>query len=524
MDKPNASERRPELIFAMAGPLGTRLTALSDQLATELRSVGYNVIPIRVSALLQSFTSDWKAQESTGADARVRHLQGIANAVRGRLCDGAALARAAIVEIRRRRAELSAHPDNALDAYAFIIDQLKHPEEARLLRETYGDAFYLVGGHASRGTRVEEFARLIANSLDQSGQNKAYEGRASDLIEADDKSADKYGQNMRDTYPQADIFVDLNPVHGEHSIRRFVELLFGHPFRTPTPEEYAMYLASAVSLRSSDSSRQVGAAIVDIACSPDGKVRNADVLSVGMNEVPRAGGGFYWDGESPDARDQFLLPEDRARNIKTGLLAQLIGRIRAEKWLGVEAGNGDDSELARQLLPKLDGTQFMDIGEFSRPVHAEMAAIIDAARRGVSINGCSIYVTTFPCHNCAKHIVAAGLTRVVYLEPYPKSRADNLYHEELRCDSPDGKAQEGKVVFSAYSGVAPRQYGKLFSMTLRGTKYRPNRIEWERSRQSLRPLYVADHLQNGYVIAERQALQQLRDTGFDWDEKVTCPA
>ncbi|MDN3612645.1 hypothetical protein QWZ16_23945 [Vibrio ostreicida] len=29
-------------------------------------------------------------------------------------------------------------------------------------------------------------------------------------------------------------------------------------------------------------------------------------------------------------------------------------------------------------------------------------------------------VRLFPCHNCAKHIVASGIKRVVYVEPYPK--------------------------------------------------------------------------------------------------------
>ena len=69
----------------------------------------------------------------------------------------------------------------------------------------------------------------------------------------------------------------------------------------------------------------------------------------------------------------------------------------------------------------------MDLIEFSRTVHAEMAAIVDAARRGVSVQDCNLYTTTFPCHECAKHIVAAGIRRVVYIEPYPKSQALSLH-------------------------------------------------------------------------------------------------
>src|ERR1700688_2861175 len=106
-----------------------------------------------------------------------------------------------------------------------------------------------------------------------------------------------------------------------------------------------MYLASAVSLRSSDSSRQVGAVIVNISDNASGSVRNADVLAVGMNEVPRAEGGFYWDQSSPDARDQALLPEDRAAKIKISILSEVIERLRRQNWLKADASNADDSKL-----------------------------------------------------------------------------------------------------------------------------------------------------------------------------------
>jgi cytidine deaminase len=513
---------RSELIFALAGPLGTRLAALSGQLANALRGFGYDPIPIKVSALLPRFEG-WKDPDGSSEDVRVRHLQSTANSVRRRLGDGAALTRAAIAEVRRLRSERSEHPDKPAGGCAFIIDQLKHPDEARLLRRTYGDAFYLVGGHASRNTRKEEFARIISESHDKPGQGHLYEGLAAELIETDDRSDDDLGQNMRDTYPQADVFIDLNPIYGEHAVGRFVDLVFGHPFHTPTPDEYAMYLATAVSVRSSDSNRQVGAVIVKLAVNDASVVRNADVLAVGMNEVPRAGGGYYWDQQSPDARDQALFPEDRAERIKISILSEVIERLRKLNWLGPQIGNGNDGKLARELLSALQGAQFVSIGEFSRPVHAEMAAIIDAARRGVGIDGCSLYVTTFPCHNCAKHIIATGLRRVVYLEPYPKSRAADLYREELIPDSHDGQLRDDKVVFCAYSGVAPRQYARLFSMTQRGGKQGHNRQTWNEARMRLRPLNVPDHLQHGYVEAERHALKMLERAGYRWDVAAICP-
>ena len=120
-----------------------------------------------------------------------------------------------------------------------------------------------------------------------------------------------------------------------------------------------------------------------------------------------------------------------------------------------------------------------------------------------------LYATTFPCHNCAKHIIAAGIRRVVYLEPYPKSRANDLYREEIVLESIDGKEVPGQVVFSAYSGIAPRKYRQLFSMSERGAKQGMPLNNWNAGRRELSPLYVMRNGALAYVEAERQELGKL---------------
>jgi dCMP deaminase len=45
--------------------------------------------------------------------------------------------------------------------------------------------------------------------------------------------------------------------------------------------------------------------------------------------------------------------------------------------------------------------------------HAERVAIYSAARDGIPLRDCTIYVTLFPCHHCARAIILSGLTRVV---------------------------------------------------------------------------------------------------------------
>ena len=51
-------------------------------------------------------------------------------------------------------------------------------------------------------------------------------------------------------------------------------------------------------------------------------------------------------------------------------------------------------------------------------VHAEQNAIADAARRGVPIDGCIVYITHYPCINCAKLLISSGIRTIKYLNDY----------------------------------------------------------------------------------------------------------
>ena len=50
---------------------------------------------------------------------------------------------------------------------------------------------------------------------------------------------------------------------------------------------------------------------------------------------------------------------------------------------------------------------------------------------GAKVDECTLFATTFPCHHCARHIVAAGIRRVVYVAPYAKSRAVDLHDDAI---------------------------------------------------------------------------------------------
>jgi len=66
--------------------------------------------------------------------------------------------------------------------------------------------------------------------------------------------------------------------------------------------------------------------------------------------------------------------------------------------------------------------------ELCRGVHAEQNAVTQAAYFGVSVDGATIYTTTYPCSMCAKILINAGIREIVYSEGY----ADDLSKELLQ--------------------------------------------------------------------------------------------
>lgn len=60
----------------------------------------------------------------------------------------------------------------------------------------------------------------------------------------------------------------------------------------------------------------------------------------------------------------------------------------------------------------------LEEGHCVRTVHAEMNALLQCARHGRGTDGATIYVTHYPCLNCMKSILQAGIKRIVYLNDY----------------------------------------------------------------------------------------------------------
>ena len=85
----------------------------------------------------------------------------------------------------------------------------------------------------------------------------------------------------------------------------------------------------------------------------------------------------------------------------------------------------EKGECLRRKLNIASGTRH----ELCYAVHAEQNAIIQAARLGIKIGGATLYCTHQPCVICAKMIINAGISRVVYKEGYPDEFSMQLFAE-----------------------------------------------------------------------------------------------
>jgi len=450
--------QQPELVFGLVGALGSPMGKVVDLLTSKLGEVGYDAEEIRLSDFLDAYELPTVRPEvSDSPYVRYSRLMSRGNELRELLGRGDALAMHAAVKIYNRRAESGSR---ALERRSFILRQLKHPEEVRLLRQIYGEGFHLIGVYTPEKVRSE----YLRNALEMSSKD------AAELLQRDAGEEVAFGQQVTRTFHLADLFIavmgydDENIRHAGREIDRYIDLLFGRRIVTPTVDEYGMFLAHAAALRSGDLSRQVGAAIL---------ADTGEVISLGTNEVPCAGGGQYWGGEADD-RD-FVRGYDANEKMKYECLREVLESLQGDEWRGLSAQ--EQQGRVFDLAAKLANSRLMNLTEFGRAVHAEMEAILSAARLGVSVRGKSLFVTTFPCHNCAKHIVGSGLRRVVYIEPYAKSLADRLHGDAIAFSlgeeyrEGEGGQHPRRIPFEPFCGVAPRRFSDLFGMVERdGTR------------------------------------------------------
>ncbi len=452
-----------ELFFAVVGHVGSGTTLVAQQLDELLQGVGYESRILKA----RNEITEWAQKNSLAIPtmpidslAKIIELQNLGDQMR-ESGDHAAVATALALRIRTTRAGYLNQAANNTEPIrpdgknrAYILDSLRHPEEVRLLQRLYSGAFTLIGVVCDEDVRRD---RLVSKYKGADKQS------ATEFMRRDEGiSTPKYGQHVADAFEMADFYLDnteSRTLENDRSnkawdipgqLSRLLKIISHGEIQRPTSEETAMYVAHGAKLRSACLSRQVGASLID---------DYGNIVSTGTNEVPRSGGGVY--GESPDTDGSF----DGRCNVFKGfcrntdeqnkMIDELLGLIPETTSLPTER----KIELREQLRKSRIG----QLIEFSRAVHAEVAALLSASRQGKSTSRTRMFVTTFPCHYCARHIISAGVREVQYIEPYPKSQALNLHSDaitgsRIRLES-DGVT---RLLFRPFTGVSPRMYERAY--------------------------------------------------------------
>lgn len=458
------------LIIGIVGAVGSGTSWTSEILKSHLekRHMSASIVKAR-SGISKLVGTEWeKALELRTSDPikMAESLQELGDRLREQH-DHAIVASAMIAEIDELLEKNSS-------TKVVICDSLRHPAEAKLLRMVYGDAYWMLGTVCNFETRRE---RLVQKFSLPDGTPPEVLKLQKFIDRDEDDSLKKNGQHVAATFELADYFVDTSAKlsslkapdteiaawPGSKELGRFLDLVLAdRVMLRPTDAEQAMYHAYAARLGSACLSRQVGAALID---------KKGQLLATGCNEVPRAGGGLYGQGTEGEVEQESgrcykingFCSNTRERNVIVKDIMDLFERH------GIKPEELNKNDL---IIKDLRRSRLGQLIEFSRSVHAEMDALISAARKGVSTLGGKLFVTTFPCHNCARHIVAAGIDEVQFIEPYLKSKALSLHNDSITQDldgwvAPssisDGNTIDRKrVLFRPYIGAAPRLYRRAF--------------------------------------------------------------
>ncbi|MDE5584214.1 MAG: dCMP deaminase family protein [Ruminococcus sp.] len=104
-----------------------------------------------------------------------------------------------------------------------------------------------------------------------------------------------------------------------------------------------------------------------------------------------------------------MFSAERSKDNSTQVGACIVNaenKIVAVGYNGMPTGCNDD-----EMPWEREGDSVLDT-KYPFVCHAELNAILN--RNSASLDGCTLYVTLFPCNECAKAIIQSGIKKVVY--------------------------------------------------------------------------------------------------------------
>lgn len=108
------------------------------------------------------------------------------------------------------------------------------------------------------------------------------------------------------------------------------------------------------------------------------------------------------------AQSQLLALRSTCTRLSVGATIVKYNRVIAGGYNGSVSGE----------VHCIDEGCYIENGHCIRTIHAEMNALLQCSKMGVSTEGADIYVTHFPCIHCTKSIIQAGIKKIYYANDY----------------------------------------------------------------------------------------------------------
>lgn len=321
-----------------------------------------------------------------------------------------------------------------------VIDAIRNPYEALFFKQRHSN-FFLISINTPSQERIDHLRNSHKYTDNQ-------------ILELDEKEYPKRSlsgkniftsQNIQKCIELADIHIN-NPSRDKYDqnemkcqLAWYYSLILHPGLVTPTSLERGMQLAFSAKLNSGCISRQVGAVVTD---------ENYSIRSVGWNSTP--------EGQVPCvlrsvhdlisrndriAYSEYELSNDRFNNVFNKSFNDFLTKNNLK---GINF-----SYCFKDIQNKVDGEKNQ---VHTRSLHAEENAFLQISKYGgMPINNGILFTTASPCELCSKKAFQIGISKIIYVDPYPGIANDHI----LNCG-------EKKPTLILFSGAIGKAYHQLY--------------------------------------------------------------
>jgi dCMP deaminase len=327
----------------------------------------------------------------------------------------------------------------AEEATNFVIDAFRNPYEVEYFKRRYSE-FYLASINRPFLDRRQALSRLQSDFVDR--LEKREKGKRISVKRRENIHDWVTSQNIDECAQKADYFIQNHlddrkpPRHLLYHLVRLISLTKYPGCVPPTKDERSMQLAMAARQNSGCLSRHVGAVVTD---------NDGYVLGVGWNDPPT--------GQVPCSLRtacQLLTNPDKSMFSEYERSQNFIEHIRSRNL-------GDQPFCFMEELAALKKASRER--EFTRGVHAEENALLQAARHGTeALREAILYTTDSPCTLCAKKAYQLDVSRIVYIEEYPGiAMEQTLQAGTHSIQIVQFEGATGSAYFDAFTALLPEK-------------------------------------------------------------------